>query len=338
MEAEFYNKGWVPNFDVHPPASEAALECAIVEPRSHSNLAPVLCNISCMFPYAALTILHSKENEQFVQDIIGVGNTNIKRICFTESNITVKEYNELMCTPSFWEHFQSPRVLIFQTDSGVRKNMVLRFMEFDYVGAPWHWPIYGDPYLYVGNGGFSLRNPRVMQKICSSFVRDPNYPDNRAAGEPEDTFYARILPHISEVNLPSYDVASMFSVEHNVHQDPMGFHQGFGFHPEKMVKEWIANTDPCKPSPKGLMAIKDTWLESESGRQWSSKELKQWMSLGIGSVGFRMPKDTKIACLPLGLDIDPGRRKFLHIVFDDHRLVRIPLYQNRCMELIQVEP
>lgn len=331
MEKLFYDKPWIGNFDAHPAAFESALECVIIEPRCHDNLSATLRNMSCMLPNAALTIFHSKTNETFLHNIVGTTN-NVKMYCFTESNIDRKQYSELLCTPAFWDIIQSPRALIFQTDSGIRKNTMLRFMEYDYIGAPWHWQIYGDDNIYLGNGGFSLRSPSVMKQICSNFLRNPNYHDQQT-GEPEDIFYGRVLAHMNHVSLPSYEVASMFSVEHNTHPDPLGFHQGYAFHPEPIVKQWMLDTDPCEQ--KERLVIKDAWLESDGGRQWSSPQLKQWLSIGIGSAGFRMPKDTKLACVTH--DVHEGVRKWLYVNFGT-QLTKIPLYQNRCKEPIHVAP
>lgn len=333
MEQSFYSKPWQPNFAAHPIVADSALECVLIEPRVHQNLGAVIRNMSCMIPYASMTIMHSKDNEaHIVNDILGGNTHNINLRCFTESNINKYEYNQMLCSPEFWSSFSSPKVLFFQTDSGVRKNNILRFMEFDYIGAPWHWQIYGDPHIHIGNGGFSIRNPFVMQDISSKFTRNPHYHD-KELGEPEDIFFARSLIHMNNVRLPTYDEASMFSVEHNVHPDPMGFHQAYSFHPKDQVQTWMTETDPSS-CPK-LLKIYDAWIESEAGRQWMPSTLKPWLSLGIGPAGFRMVKDTLLSCVTH--DIHPGYKKWLKIRFQDKE-VHIPLYQNRCKEDINVAP
>lgn len=334
MENLFYSKPWQPNFSLHPYVTESPLECVIIEPRSHANLKAAIHNMSCMLPYASLTILHSKDNEAFIKDHVFEGQVyeNINMRCFTESNINKYEYNEMLCSPEFWSQFASHRVLFFQTDSGMRYNRILRFMQYDYIGAPWHWQIYGDTNIQIGNGGFSLRNPRIMQDISRSFVRNSNYHD-KTLGEPEDIFFARTLVHINDAQLPSYNEASMFSVEHNIHEDPMAFHQAYSFHPQSIVQRWMTETDPCQTSR--LLTIKDAWLESEGGRQWTPPNLRSWLSLGIGPGGFCMPKDTLLSCV--SHDIHYGYKKWLMIRFEDND-IRIPLYQNRCRADINVTP
>lgn len=334
MENIFYSRPWVGNFHTHPVASEAALECVIVEPREHANLPAVLRNTSCMLPYAAITIFHSRANETYVRNIIGTEN-NVKMVCFTESNIDRKQYNNMLTSPDFWDSFEAPKILMFQTDSGIRKNTILRFMEYDYIGAPWHWPIYGDSNIYLGNGGFSLRTPSVMKHICTEVSRNPNYHDQEI-GEPEDIYFGRSMVHMNNIILPKYDEASAFSVEHNVHLDPLGFHQAYSFHPKPLVLKWMQDTDPCECTEKERLQIMDAWIEADSGRQWSPPMLRTWLATGIGSAGFRLPKDTKIACV--AQDIHPSVRKSLNIVFSNHHSVKVPLYQNRCKEPIHVAP
>lgn len=331
MDKLFYEAPWVPNFTTHPSAENAALECIIVEPRCHANLAAVLKNTSCMLPYAALTVYHSKENESLIYDILGNDVGNIKMKCFTDGNINRRQYCDLLCDPQFWDDVKSPKALIFQTDSGIRKNSILRFMEFDYIGAPWSWPIRGDEHIYVGNGGFSLRAPGLMKEICKNFSRDPSYPE-KDLGEPEDIFFARTIVNVNHACLPTFEEASAFAVEHNRHPDPFGFHQAYAFHPNDMVERWMRDTDP--KSAGVLIKVVDAWIESEGGRRCSSPELHQWVSLGIGSYGFRMPKNTFVTAMPF--DIHVGYKKWLYVRFSNEKEIKVPLYQNRCKADISV--
>ncbi len=355
MEKLFYEETqWTANFSAHPPADRAALECIIIEPRCHANLGGVLRNISCMLPNAAITVYHSQHNAAYIQDILSrnaaeldaanreldaanreldAANGGIKLQCFTESNITRRQYCDILCDPQFWDNVKSPKALIFQTDAGIRKNNVLRFMEYDYVGAPWSWPIYGDNHLQIGNGGFSLRTPQVMKDICANFARDPNYFD-RELGEPEDIFYARHLIHMNHVNLPTVEEASAFAVEYNTHPDPFGFHQAYGLnHPPALIEHWMRNTD-LNEAKDTRLKVTDAWVQSDGGRQYSTPELMQWASLGVGPIGFRMPADTLVTAMPF--DIHIGYRKWLHVRFSNQKELRVPLYQNRCKTDIMV--
>lgn len=338
LERLFYDIDFAPCFDCHLSPEDAALECVIVEPRDHQNLKPVLRNVSHMLPHTALTVFCSKENANIVHDIVNVNGPNRVRIHpLFEGNIDRVRYNNLLTSPEFWDLCKSPKVLVFQTDTGVLYNNILRFMEYDYIGAPWSWPIYNDPNIYVGNGGFSLRTRSMMRDISSRYQRNPHWPDPVTGGEPEDIFFGWHLRHMDQAKLPTYDIASHFSVEHNCHENPMGFHQAYGFHNEEIVRKWFSPDVMDSPHAYRPISIMDAWIESENGRQYSSEYMKRWLATGIGPSGFTMEKDTLVDCVDNN-DIDPGSRKYLKILFSNAKKAVIPLYQNRCSACVKVTP
>jgi hypothetical protein len=81
------------------------------------------------------------------------------------------------------EHIQTSHALIVQWDSGITSHARWseRFLQYDYVGAPWGW--HGDQYE-VGNGGFSLRSLRLMRYMAE---RKQDFP----LGHPEDDLLCR---------------------------------------------------------------------------------------------------------------------------------------------------
>ena len=75
----------------------------------------------------------------------------------------LNDYNRLLTSTFFWGKMQQyDRVLIFQTDSKILRKGIEEFYEWDYIGAPWKFQDKG------GNGGLSLRNPKIMQEIIRS--------------------------------------------------------------------------------------------------------------------------------------------------------------------------
>jgi len=99
-------------------------------------------------------------------------------------------YNKLLLNPDFYAKFNDfEKILIYQLDAFVFADQLSEFssMEYDYIGAPWlsgeliqryNFPfsvqlskIFNslNPQLecYVGNGGFSLRNPLACQKLLA---------------------------------------------------------------------------------------------------------------------------------------------------------------------------
>ncbi|BEV01856.1 DUF5672 family protein [Novosphingobium olei] len=96
-----------------------------------------------------------------------------------------------------------------------------RFLECDYIGAP--WPQFGDGHD-VGNGGFSIRSRRLML-AC----RDPDFVD---AGEAEDVAIARtnraMLEQRHGITFADRSLASHFSHERTGQgQATFGFHGVF---------------------------------------------------------------------------------------------------------------
>lgn len=314
----FLQYGWKPNFDIHP--AEAPLEMVLIEPRDHRYLKEVLENMSCLVPNAALTIFHSEENAKAIEAIVYADGVNdVKTFPVLPSNLTRDEYSVLMTSQHLWKNFTAPKVLLFQLDSGLRYNNLLRFMQYDYIGAPWNWLIAGDPRISVGNGGFSLRNTNMMYDICNQ------YSFNIQNDIAEDVFFAKYLIDYDKSVLPSKEIARMFSVEHVPFGDPMAFHQAYDFHPLDLVESWMT-TDLPPPENDVYVDVLDAWIESVNGRIISHPDLVPWLRLGVSTNGLFIDKDTKITCIDE--DIAPGLRKSLKISIQRNgtpELVTIPL-------------
>lgn len=69
---------------------------------------------------------------------------------------TTMDYNLLLTSIEFWESLPFDKVLIFQHDSALLRTGIEKFMEWDYVGAPWKFQMHG------GNGGLSIRSVKAM--------------------------------------------------------------------------------------------------------------------------------------------------------------------------------
>jgi len=100
-----------------------------------------------------------------------------------------RDQNVVASDKEFWKSFTEDWLLLFQADSSMCSHPTIKlrdFFNFDFVGAPWkQFPDgYGAPYLggrvYVGNGGFSLRNRTWMLSCLDKMHFVP----------PEDTFFA----------------------------------------------------------------------------------------------------------------------------------------------------
>lgn len=140
-----------------------------------------------------LKIFHSKRND-YIRELFG------SEKC---SYVTVNhelDYNKILTSADFWKGLLDyDRVLIFQTDSVIFRPGIEEFYEWDYVGAPWKFQDYG------GNGGLSLRNPRVMYDICSKHAWGAHLGN-------EDVFFSNLL-FKEGLKLAPRAVCSRFSVE-----------------------------------------------------------------------------------------------------------------------------
>ncbi len=142
-------------------------------------------------------------------------------------------YNTLLKDADFWGLFQAARLLIVQTDTLLIEPPDPVAFAYGYVGSPWakgrflsrSFPRYGPDLertapqwetvrlcgtvpegLVNGNGGLSIRDPRLMQRICELEAGD-SPPE-----EPEDIFFARHLArHV--VNPAPLAVVERFSCE-----------------------------------------------------------------------------------------------------------------------------
>ena len=112
-------------------------------------------------------------------------------------------------------------VLIIQWDGYVIDGEVWTddFMDFDYIGAKWHW--HKDGYN-VGNGGFSLRSRSLLKATSmDSFLLLPNVPEDHLICRVhrnylEENHLLRFAPEI---------LADRFSYERSIpHRRTLGYH------------------------------------------------------------------------------------------------------------------
>lgn len=125
---------------------------------------------------------------------------------------SLQEYNVFMTNKEFWKELPFDKVLICQHDSGILREGIDEFLEWDYVGAPWTFQGCG------GNGGFSLRTRQVMYDICDGarYSASLGY---------EDLFFCNIM-HYSNYKLAPREVCEKFSVECIFKTGTLGYHFG----------------------------------------------------------------------------------------------------------------
>lgn len=123
----------------------------------------------------------------------------------------LSDYNRLLTSVDFWKSVPFDKVLIFQHDSGLLREGIEEFLEYDYVGAPWTFQTKG------GNGGLSLRTRDVMIKTLETIPYMENVHGN------EDVYFSN---HIERVGgkLAPRDVCFKFSCETIFRTGTLGYH------------------------------------------------------------------------------------------------------------------
>lgn len=187
------------------PRNNSENVAVIVESAIHPALELVVRNVMFYLESGwSLIIFHSEENEYFIKNVLKDLPNIEYRLPFFPI-YSVPEYNQFMKKYEFYESLKAKKTLIFQTDSIsiMLKRGMERFMQYDYVGAPWPW------HETSGNGGFSLRSVAVMMKACNLACNYGNKHIN------EDLIFSGFVSR--NYKLVPYIEAYKFSREHRVH-------------------------------------------------------------------------------------------------------------------------
>jgi hypothetical protein len=159
-----------------------------------------------------LKIFYSQHSELYIRRLVG-HIPNIQLIKSWEPLESILHYNNLFMSSRFWKTINAEKVLIFQSDSFILHHGIEKYLEYDYIGAPWPHPALAFdkqiPFIRhpVGNGGFSLRNGRQMQFITERYIQ---YAEPL---EYEDVFFARFSYHL-KLNISTDKIAYGFAREH----------------------------------------------------------------------------------------------------------------------------
>jgi hypothetical protein len=194
----------------------------IIEPRKHPSLPIVLNNFNKNLDEKwNFLIFHGKNNKKYIENIFNNIETTKKcnYINLNKNNLTIKEYNNLLYSHIFYNYIKTEHFLIFQTDSLISDynyNNIYKFLEYDYVGAPWK-----HRNNEIGNGGLSLRKKsKMLELLNNNFclnVLDIN----------EDLFFSGIINNINNINVykPSVELAKEFSTESIFSNNSFGLHK-----------------------------------------------------------------------------------------------------------------
>ena len=241
------------------------LEAILVEFRVLIHLEFIIKNaILKLGPDWSFTIVCGNKNFFFINKIKNSLDLDIRIIKLDVENITREEYSVMLMDSSFYEQFDGTKLLFMQEDSLIFKALDKKFLEYDYIGAPFS-------NKNVGNGGLSLRTKKIMIEICQKYFDSENEKRSRYAeilrkykniivkkygnnyfDKPELFYIYKLeLELIEDYNitkimkekkigkLPDWQTATEFSVEKYFYKDSFGCHQPWYSVPE--IYDWLVH-------------------------------------------------------------------------------------------------
>jgi hypothetical protein len=200
--------------------------CAIVEPRKHKALRFVVANVRDVIPDWPIYVFHGTENEDWAKsELAGIANISFFRL--NVDNLSIAQYNQVLCSSVFYSFLESEYVLIFQTDCMLMHNHKIDdFLGYDYIGAVWDWKATHR----IGNGGLSLRRVSAMKRVCEGFDFDQH--------TNEDVYFSQ-----QDLNFPPEELAQAFSVESSFHRAPFGIHKPWVFMSVETIRRICTRVD-----------------------------------------------------------------------------------------------
>lgn len=168
---------------------------------------------------------------------------NIQIILLPVEITSAQEYSNILMLENFWKQFENfKNVLIFQLDTMIFQYGIEKYLQYDYVGAPWAENVFGKIFQ-VGNGGLSLRNVQATLTCLTSTNRiliPYKYVEDKYC--PEDVFLAFAMIQLG-LKIAPVNTAKLFSIETVEHHlNPIGSHQLYRFDAdlyEKLLKRSI---------------------------------------------------------------------------------------------------
>ena len=187
----------------------------IIEPRNHEDLEIICKNVMYYLNESdsnikwGLKIYYGNKNKKFVKNFTKEWDVQLENL--EVDDLSGILYNNMLKTTKFWNTIPTENVLIFQTDTILRRFGIDEFISYNYVGAPWIRYREGKN---VGNGGLSFRKKSRMLDITKEFQDDEI--------TMEDIYFCKYL---KDEDIAPYDIAKKFSVEDVYYENPLGLHQ-----------------------------------------------------------------------------------------------------------------
>lgn len=175
---------------------------------------------------AERAILKSLEQADFAEVKLLTNNPRLKYAVQIPEVKGLEGYSNFVCR-ELHKHVNQPHALIVQADGYVLngKSWTPRFLDPDYIGAPWHQS------RRVGNGGFSLRSKKLLEATARLAPSESTHPE-------DSWICARQRANLEAAGLRIAEVplASAFALEGRVYDGrawngaPLSVSHEFGFH------------------------------------------------------------------------------------------------------------
>lgn len=142
-------------------------------------------------------------------------------------------YNNLFLDIKFWNELNCEKILVYQTDTFIKKEFDYSFLEYDYIGGYWENNLFLDFLLgelgydlKIGNGGLSLRDIE-KSKNC---LMDENFLikykklnfDKSLDYLPEDILFSI---YFYDGKISNLEISKNFSSESSFNKNSFGFHK-----------------------------------------------------------------------------------------------------------------
>ncbi len=110
----------------------------------------------------SFTIVCGNSNVHMFRRIIENLNRKIRIIQIPVNNLTREEYSIMLLQSDFYRRFEGEKLLVMQEDTLIFESLPEKFLEYDYIGAPFS-------NYQIGNGGLSLRDKGKMIEVCERY-------------------------------------------------------------------------------------------------------------------------------------------------------------------------
>ena len=203
-------------------------ECVLVEFRKLPHLEFLIRNaVIKLGADWSHTIVCGLDNFEFLLSFCHNISPNIRVIRLPLENVSVNDYNDLICSLNFWNLLYGEKILLYQEDTCIFQSNIQDFLQWDYIGASWV-PDGKINSKNVGNGGFSLRNRRSMIKVIKTKTIQEY---SKGKSVPEDIYFTNMMLAHNLGKVAEVDQADLFSSEYKYHPSCFGSHCFFLYFP-----------------------------------------------------------------------------------------------------------